>query len=159
MLRRTASRSVATSWPATRALPPVGRASVQSMLMVVVLPAPLGPRKPKTSPAATSKLTPRTASRSPNALRSSRTSTAFIRSLYGERGVGGDGIALRVERRELGEGERGDPDAHDARDAAGDDGGAHARGGGDAARLHVAEPRPAGDDDREDGGHAAAHGV
>ena len=47
------------------ALPPVGRASVQSMLIVVVLPAPLGPRKPKTSPRATSKLTPRTASISP----------------------------------------------------------------------------------------------
>ena len=30
-----------------------GPASVQSMLIVVVLPAPLGPRKPKTSPAAT----------------------------------------------------------------------------------------------------------
>jgi hypothetical protein len=62
MLRRTSSRSRTTSWPATRALPPVGRTSVQSMLMVVVLPAPLGPRKPNTSPPATSKLTPRTAS-------------------------------------------------------------------------------------------------
>src|SRR3954454_4596212 len=121
MLRRTSSRSLTESWPATYAAPEVGRASVQSMLMVVVLPAPLGPRKPKTSPAATSKLTPRTASRSPKALRSSRTSTAFIRSLYGERGVGGDGVALRVERRELREGERGEPDAHDARDDARDD--------------------------------------
>ena len=46
----------------------VGLASVQSMLIVVVLPAPLGPRKPKTSPASTSKLTPRTASTSPKDL-------------------------------------------------------------------------------------------
>src|SRR5215211_2193867 len=62
MLRRTSSRSRTTSWPATVAVPPVGVARVQSMLMVVVLPAPLGPRKPNTSPAATSKVTPRTAS-------------------------------------------------------------------------------------------------
>ena len=39
-----------TSCPATSASPEVGLASVQSMLIVVVLPAPLGPRKPNTSP-------------------------------------------------------------------------------------------------------------
>src|SRR5690349_3204464 len=44
-----------------RARPEVGRSSVQSTEMVVVLPAPFGPRKPKTSPACTSKLTPLTA--------------------------------------------------------------------------------------------------
>src|SRR5271167_3448471 len=38
------------------------------MLIVVVLPAPLGPRKPNTSPVATSKSTPRTACTSPNVL-------------------------------------------------------------------------------------------
>src|SRR5947209_6304807 len=65
MLRRTSSRSETTSCPATVAIPDVGLTSVQSMLIVVVLPAPLGPRKPNTSPVATSKLTPRTASRSP----------------------------------------------------------------------------------------------
>src|ERR1700751_1696370 len=68
MLRRTSSRSVTTSWPATRATPEVGLASVHSMLIVVVLPAPLGPRKPNTSPVATSKLTPRTACTSPKFL-------------------------------------------------------------------------------------------
>ena len=51
MLRRTSSRSLTTSWPATSAEPPVGRTSVQSMLIVVDLPAPFGPRKPKISPA------------------------------------------------------------------------------------------------------------
>src|ERR1700736_5379323 len=66
MLRRPLSRSRTTSWPATEALPEEGLASVHSMLIVVVLPAPLGPRKPNTSPAATSKSTPRTASTSPN---------------------------------------------------------------------------------------------
>src|SRR3954468_3093154 len=60
--------------PATPRLPPVGFASVQSMLIVVVLPAPFGPRNPNTSPGSTSKLTPRTASKSSNFLRSSSTS-------------------------------------------------------------------------------------
>jgi hypothetical protein len=54
-----------TSKPLTRAVPDVGCASVQSMLIVVLLPAPLGPRKPKTSPLATANETPRTASISP----------------------------------------------------------------------------------------------
>ncbi len=44
-----------TSNPATVAEPAVGSASVQSILIVVDLPAPLGPRKPKISPGATSK--------------------------------------------------------------------------------------------------------
>ncbi len=51
--------------PATRAAPPVGRASVHSIEIVVDLPAPLGPRKPNVSPRATSKSIPRTASISP----------------------------------------------------------------------------------------------
>src|SRR4051794_11538641 len=38
------------------------------MRMVVVLPAPLGPRKPKTWPSATSRLTPSTAGTPLNAL-------------------------------------------------------------------------------------------
>src|SRR3954470_10892737 len=62
MLRRTSSRAVATSWPATSAAPPLGRTSVHSMLIVVDLPAPLGPRKPNVSPGWTSKSMPRTAS-------------------------------------------------------------------------------------------------
>ena len=36
--------------PSTVPLPPVGRASPSSSLTAVVLPAPFGPRKPKTSP-------------------------------------------------------------------------------------------------------------
>ena len=44
----------------------VGRIIVQSMLMVVDLPAPFGPRNPKTSPCRTSKSTPATATKSPN---------------------------------------------------------------------------------------------
>ncbi len=41
----------------------LGRNWPVSTLMVVVLPAPLGPRKPKISPASTSKVTPSTARR------------------------------------------------------------------------------------------------
>ena len=43
-----------TSTPPTVAVPEVGRSSPQSMRMVVDLPAPLLPRKPKISPARTS---------------------------------------------------------------------------------------------------------
>ena len=39
-------------------MPAVGASSVVSILMVVVLPAPLGPRKAKISPALTSKEMP-----------------------------------------------------------------------------------------------------
>src|SRR5215470_1561375 len=65
MLRRTESRSAAVSWPATRAVPDVALASMQRILMVVVLAAPFGPRKPNVSPLVTSKSIPRTASTSP----------------------------------------------------------------------------------------------
>src|SRR5262249_3978593 len=68
MLRRTASRSAVTSWPAAHAGPEVGRASVHSILIVVDLPAPLGPRKPNVSPTGTSKSMPRTALISPKFL-------------------------------------------------------------------------------------------
>src|ERR1700742_3107382 len=79
MWRRTSSLAATTSKPATSARPALGLVSVQSMLIVVVLPAPLGPRKPKTSPVPTSKLTPLTASKSPNDLRRSVTLMASIR--------------------------------------------------------------------------------
>src|ERR671913_2189722 len=61
MLRRTATGSVRTSWPATVAVPPSRGRSVVSIRWVVDLPAPLGPRKPTTSPGATSRSTPSTA--------------------------------------------------------------------------------------------------
>src|SRR4051812_5213589 len=50
------------------------------MLIVVVFPAPLGPRNPKTSPGSTENETPRTASTSPNVLRSSLTSIIHCKS-------------------------------------------------------------------------------
>src|SRR5215813_1684461 len=91
MWRRTSSRALTTSNPATSAPPEVGLVRVQSMLIVVVLPAPLGPRKPKTSPVPTSKLTPLTASKSPKDLRRSLTEIAGA----------GMGVGREVGRRTL----------------------------------------------------------
>src|SRR5690349_500833 len=61
MRSRTRSESVRTFSPSTVASPPLSGSKPVSILMTVVLPLPLGPRKPKISPLATSKLTPFTA--------------------------------------------------------------------------------------------------
>src|SRR5437867_10950374 len=76
MLRRTSSRRDTTSYPATVADPAVGRANVHSMLIVVDLPAPFGPRKPNVSPCDTSKSMPATASIGPYFLARPRTEIA-----------------------------------------------------------------------------------
>src|ERR1700751_2389542 len=78
MFRRTVSRSCTTSWPATLADPDVGFARVHRILMVVDLPAPFGPRKPKVSPVDTPKSMPRTASISPYLLVSALTEIAGV---------------------------------------------------------------------------------
>ena len=54
--------------PATVAEPELGAMSVPSMRTVVVLPAPLGPRKPNTSPLATLSDRSSTAVRAPKRL-------------------------------------------------------------------------------------------
>jgi hypothetical protein len=54
--------------PATLAEPDVGAISVPRVRTVVVFPAPLGPRKPKTSPGATVNDTSWNAVRSPKRL-------------------------------------------------------------------------------------------
>src|SRR5262245_61726578 len=69
------SRSVCTSKPATVASPEVGGSRPVSILIVVVLPAPFGPRKPNTSPGWTSSVTWSTATKSPNDRDRSRTTT------------------------------------------------------------------------------------
>ena len=58
------ARVATTSWPSTRASPLVGSRRVISILIVVVLPAPFGPSRPKSSPRSTANETPRTASTS-----------------------------------------------------------------------------------------------
>src|SRR5262245_42713782 len=76
MWRLMASVSLAMSKPATEPRPAVGRSSPARILMVVVLPAPFGPRKPKISPGRTAKVTPSTAVKRPKPLVSPSTSTA-----------------------------------------------------------------------------------
>ena len=67
--RRIATPFAAVSGsPQTVADPDVGAMSVASVRTVVVLPAPLGPRKPKTSPRSISNDTSSNAMRSPNRL-------------------------------------------------------------------------------------------
>ena len=66
--------------PATVADPLVGAMSVPSVRTVVVLPAPLGPRKPKISPRPTSNDTSSTATRSPNRFERWCTATAGVPS-------------------------------------------------------------------------------
>src|ERR1700730_1945993 len=57
MLRRTSAFCRNISKPFTRASPEVGGSNVVNILMVVLLPAPFGPSRPKTSPRSTLKLT------------------------------------------------------------------------------------------------------
>src|ERR1051325_4313903 len=56
------------SWPQMNAVPEVGARKPVIIFIVVDLPAPLGPRKPSTSPSATAKDTPSTAVSGPNFL-------------------------------------------------------------------------------------------
>src|SRR5574341_658506 len=72
--RFAAIGSAAMSIPPMRIEPAVGRRIPAIILSVVVLPAPLGPRKPNSSPAGTSRSMPFTAARSPYFLDSPRSS-------------------------------------------------------------------------------------
>src|SRR5579875_194856 len=65
MRRFTSMGCSITSKPQTRAVPPVGARKPAIIRMVVDLPAPLGPRKPSTSPRPTAKLTSSTATIGP----------------------------------------------------------------------------------------------
>jgi hypothetical protein len=65
MRRRACARAWRRSTPATRNWPPLAGRRPQSMRKVVVLPAPLGPSRPKISPRRTEKLVLATATKSP----------------------------------------------------------------------------------------------
>src|ERR1017187_7964701 len=65
MARRTSTAWLVMEKPATRASPEEGAKSVVSILIVVVLPAPLEPSKPKTSPALTERVRASTAVNAP----------------------------------------------------------------------------------------------
>src|SRR3954463_397106 len=80
----TLAEGSAASNPNTRASPPLGRVIPSSIFIVVVLPAPLRPRKPQMEPAATRRSRPRTASIAPYALHRllvSMTASATLTSL------------------------------------------------------------------------------
>ena len=61
MLRRTPVASTSRSWPAISTWPEVLDNVVVRIEIVVVLPAPFGPRKANSSPGSTSKLMSSTA--------------------------------------------------------------------------------------------------
>src|SRR5260221_2285459 len=66
--RMAASKSWRTSWPQMVTEPDVGLISPTSMRIVVVFPAPFGPRNPKTSPGFRAKETSSTIVRVPMTL-------------------------------------------------------------------------------------------
>src|SRR5512145_516172 len=92
------SAPVFRSKPATVPAPEVGARMPHSIRMVVDLPAPFGPRKPKISPLRTSKLTRFTATKPPKRFTRSFTTTALPSPEAGMR------LALLVAR------ENGDKD-------------------------------------------------
>ena len=77
--------------------PAVGRSRPVSILMVVLLPAPLGPRKPKKRPRATLKVRPFTAVVLPKTLVSPRTTMAAVAS--GGAGPVTSDMAGSIERK------------------------------------------------------------
>src|SRR3954454_15187458 len=70
MAARTASASRTGSAPPTRTVPPSGRLRVHRMSTIVVLPAPLGPRRAKTDPSGTDRSMPSRTTWSPKDFRS-----------------------------------------------------------------------------------------
>ena len=73
---RTASGSLASSFPAIQAWPASGLLSVDRMRTVVVLPAPFGPSSEKIVPSSMSRSMPSSTSLSLNDFRNPRTAIA-----------------------------------------------------------------------------------
>ena len=63
-----ASNSVSMEWPSMAMVPLSMESRPRIILMVVVFPAPLGPRNPNTSPSRTDRLTSCTTAWEPNVL-------------------------------------------------------------------------------------------
>ena len=76
MTALAAGGSAHTSMPLIRIWPLSGRSSPVIIDSNVVLPAPFGPTRPASEPAATSRSMPATASFAPNLFHSPRTTTA-----------------------------------------------------------------------------------
>src|SRR5579871_889155 len=80
-----AAGSAQTSIPSTQTCPASGRSRPVAMRSVVVLPAPLGPTRPKNEPRGTSSDSPATATFAPNRLARPRSTTAGQASYNGRR--------------------------------------------------------------------------
>src|SRR5439155_18207764 len=100
MRRRTSVDCSKTSKPSTRTVPEVAGMKPVMIRMVVVFPAPLGPRKPRICPSAAVNETSRIAARSPYRLL--RFATSIIGSISTVTGGGnstgvssGDGLRLQ----------------------------------------------------------------
>jgi hypothetical protein len=78
MRRLTVRPSTQARRPSTDSSPPLGGDEQEIIFMVVVLPAPFGPRKPKHSSDRTLKSMPRTASKPPYRLTRFRAETAML---------------------------------------------------------------------------------
>src|SRR5512133_1246835 len=108
------SVSVRMSKPATRPVPPLGVSRPQSMRIVVDLPAPLGPRKPKISPRVTENEIPATARNAPKRFSRLCTSTTVSAAGGGVRRGGDagaeDGVVRGLEGMERGQLEAGGGD-------------------------------------------------
>ena len=82
---RTPTGSFTTSTPSTEAVPPVGRVCPVSILIIVVLPDPFGPSRPKSAPFSTERVTWSTACTSPYAFDKSCVSITRVISYSGFR--------------------------------------------------------------------------
>src|SRR4051812_34279331 len=103
MIDFAATASSVTSTPPTRTLPEVGSDSPAMIRMVVVLPAPFGPRKPKISPGRTESERSFTAMNSPYflvRLRISITGAGYYR-LGGKTFLSGNRKSRMAEREQL----------------------------------------------------------
>src|SRR5579875_3611308 len=80
--------SVEGSIPSTRSVPPETGDMHEIIRIVLVLPAPLGPRNPKHSPRTISKSTPSTAVKSPNRLQRPRATTRAGDTAAGDTAAG-----------------------------------------------------------------------
>ena len=85
---RSAAASRTTSWPAMRACPASGFSSVARIRTAVVLPAPLGPSRPRTLPCRAAKSTPHRARTEPYDFSSPSTKIASSVMWPDARGLG-----------------------------------------------------------------------
>src|SRR5438876_1333938 len=90
IMERTRKGSRHTSTPLTQTSPEVGRKRPVSILIVVDFPAPLGPRKPKNSPARTVKFRLLTATFCSKVRTKPRVTTAYCASVPCAQGAIGD---------------------------------------------------------------------